>query len=164
MAKGLCRRHYMRGYMREYQKRAKVRALKNKKKRDETARRRSARPPRPEKVKLPHGSLKYQKPGTYYSRNRKRILEKCFVRSLARCGLTLDSYNALLQKQGGVCAICKQAPGKKRMAIDHDHKCCPGDRSCGFCVRGLLHDVCNRALGMFQDDVKRLAAAIEYLR
>ena len=57
------------------------------------------------------------------------------------------------------CAICG-APGRD---IDHDHSCCPGVKSCGACVRGMLCNLCNKGLGQFQDDPERLKSAIRYL-
>jgi hypothetical protein len=51
--------------------------------------------------------------------------------------------------------------------IDHDHACCPdtksAKRSCGKCVRGWLCNGCNIALGILQDDRKRIAGLLEYL-
>lgn len=62
----------------------------------------------------------------------------------------------MLERQGGVCAICKEKPKNGRLAIDHLHGT---DK-----VRGLLCSPCNTALGLFKDDPERLAAAIEYLK
>ena len=78
-------------------------------------------------------------------------------------GLTIEEYDARLLAQGGVCAICGKPPTTRRLAVDHDHRCCPGDRSCGKCIRGLLHDICNRGLGYFRDDPVLLISAVEYL-
>ncbi len=39
-----------------------------------------------------------------------------------RHGISLIEYHALLKKQGGGCAICGVAPGKKRLSVDHCHK------------------------------------------
>lgn len=61
-------------------------------------------------------------------------------------GITGDEYRALLAKQGGRCAICQRKPGKYRLSVDHDHECCPGARSCGKCIRGLLCGDCNQIL------------------
>lgn len=61
-------------------------------------------------------------------------------------GITVERYEEMLARQGGVCAICKRRPGKRRLAVDHDHSCCPGRRSCGKCVRGLLCKACNYQL------------------
>lgn len=56
--------------------------------------------------------------------------------------ITLEQYDALLEKQNGVCAVCHKPPTpQKRLCIDHDHKCC-GKVSCGKCVWGLLCDEC----------------------
>lgn len=81
-----------------------------------------------------------------------------------RYGLTGEAFDALLASQGGVCAICLTPdPGVNGWAVDHDHSCCAGNMTCSRCVRGVLCAPCNRALGVFQDDVARLARAIDYL-
>lgn len=74
--------------------------------------------------------------------DRLRIIERRKV--YRRYGITESDYNAMLEKQGGVCAICKErADGNrtwtKKLAIDHDH-------STGK-VRGLLCFRCNTRLG-----------------
>lgn len=77
-------------------------------------------------------------------------------------GITLAQYNTLLEQQGGVCAICKATnPSGRDLCVDHDHRCCPGARSCGKCVRSLLCSRCNIGIGQFLDDpmVMRVAAA-----
>lgn len=68
----------------------------------------------------------------------------------------LETYTILWEAQGGVCAICRQAePLNRRLALDH----CHGTNR----VRGLLCTHCNLALGLLDDDVQRLTAAIAYL-
>ena len=73
--------------------------------------------------------------------------------------LSISDYNELLQKQGGVCAICLMRSTSnsyhKNLAVDHDHK--TGR------IRGLLCMRCNTALGAFNDDRHILQRAIVYL-
>lgn len=85
--------------------------------------------------------------------------------NLKKHGLTSERYEALLAAQGGACAICRGTTpyGRGRFHIDHDHRCCPGQRSCGKCVRGLLCGRCNPGLGAFQDSPDLLMAAVAYL-
>lgn len=79
-------------------------------------------------------------------------------------GLTIDQYEAMEAAQGGVCAICGGLNlNGRRLSIDHDHSCCPGNRSCGECVRGLLCSKCNFILGNADDNAERLRAAASYL-
>ncbi len=81
-----------------------------------------------------------------------------------RYGITPAQLDALVEAQGGGCAICKLAlVSSKTTHIDHDHACCPGKKSCGACVRGVLCHRCNLALGMFDDDPARLRDAAAYL-
>lgn len=84
---------------------------------------------------------------------------------LKKFGLTLEAYDALWVKQGGRCGICRkrEEPGERRLAIDHDHACCPGKGSCGKCVRGLLCSPCNTGLGGFGDNPRLLRVAAEYI-
>jgi hypothetical protein len=88
-------------------------------------------------------------------------------RLLLRYGLTPESYGALLEAQGGCCAICGSPDPRGRSglpwAVDHDHACCPGGKTCGKCVRKLLCYPCNQGLGLFGDDPVRLRAAAAYL-
>ncbi len=78
-------------------------------------------------------------------------------------GITLADYEDLLKLQGGVCAICGTPPIRRGLDVDHDRLCCPGMRSCGKCIRGLLCSPCNRALGYFAEDPERLRVGIAYL-
>lgn len=69
---------------------------------------------------------------------------------LRKFNLTVEQYRYMLESQGGVCAICRTPPTTVRLAVDHDHACCPGNYSCGQCVRGLLCNGCNQGLGRLE--------------
>lgn len=82
-------------------------------------------------------------------------------------GIGLDVYEDMLAEQGGGCAICGHVPtaDEPRLAVDHDHACCPTPKkSCGRCVRGLLCASCNHGLGRFRDRPDLLRRAAEYLQ
>lgn len=80
-------------------------------------------------------------------------------------GLDKTRYESLLAQQDSRCAICRIPAKDARLsfAVDHDHSCCPGRKSCGACVRGLLCDTCNRAIGYLGDSPALLRAAAAYL-
>lgn len=75
--------------------------------------------------------------------------------------LTKQMYLDLLEQQGGTCAICKNPPKKNWLAVDHNHACCPGIKSCGNCVRGLLCGSCNSFLGRVKENPITLIAYLE---
>jgi Recombination endonuclease VII len=80
--------------------------------------------------------------------------------------LTLEQYQEMLERQGGRCAVCSRTPedNSRRFAVDHDHACCPGNSSCGKCVRSLLCNVHNLILGQLHDDLitlQRIATYVE---
>jgi hypothetical protein len=83
-------------------------------------------------------------------------------------GVTPEQHQAILEVQGGRCAICKVATGaSKRLATDHDHFCTEGHdpkTGCQKCVRGLLCSNCNKIVGFFRDDPDAFARAVEYIR
>src|SRR5204863_8159481 len=83
---------------------------------------------------------------------------------LENYGMTWEQYQELLAEQGGGCALCgQQCSSGRLLAVDHDHACCPGMKSCGKCVRGLLCGDCNHGLGKFEDSPERLRAAAAYV-
>lgn len=89
------------------------------------------------------------------SLKRQRLRMKARSRE-RQYGITHAEYLALLEAQGGVCAICGNGPSKTRtLHVDHDHVT--------GTVRGLLCTRCNPMLGYAHDDVAVLQAAIAYL-
>jgi len=68
-------------------------------------------------------------------------------------GITAAEWDAFLDRQHGVCPICRTTP--ERWTVDHDH-------STGA-VRGLLCGSCNLGIGHLGDDVERLRRAVRYL-
>lgn len=81
-------------------------------------------------------------------------------------GITLSQLDALYAKFDSSCGVCGTPEGDlpdriATLCIDHDHRCCPGPKSCGECVRGLLCRRCNSLLTL-TDDVT-LAAIARYL-
>lgn len=80
----------------------------------------------------------------------------------SRYGLTKNQYLDLLESQNSVCACCEKAYDK--YDIDHDHACCPGDRSCGKCVRGIICHGCNCALGYIKEDPETVKRMLKYLK
>lgn len=83
--------------------------------------------------------------------------------TIRRFNLTEDQVSRLYSEDA-TCDICGgvQLNGRA-LAVDHDHSCCPGKRSCGKCVRGFLCSACNTSIGHMEDDIDRLRSAIEYL-
>ncbi len=91
----------------------------------------------------------------YVAAGRKRAVDRRYQLK-RKYGMTLEQYDALLQEQGGGCAICER-PQREDIAlhVDHEH----GSAR----VRGLLCFRCNNALGDFDDDHDRLVRAASYL-
>lgn len=89
----------------------------------------------------------YQQTAAYKIKHRRAVLKH-------RYGITPEQYDEMLEAQGGGCAICHRTEpmGKSEefFSVDHDHACCPGVRSCGKCVRGLLCVRCNNSVGWFE--------------
>lgn len=81
---------------------------------------------------------------------------KC--RELQRAyGITYDQYQLQLERQGGVCAICKE-PERitgRTLAVDHCHET--------GAVRGLLCAMCNTGIGKLRDDPAIVRSALSYL-
>lgn len=107
----------------------------------------------------------------YYARNgfdasEERKKQLFANRLWRRYKLTVEDYERKLEEQGGGCAFCgktQEDQDGERLSVDHDHDCCPGEISCGECVRGLLCRRCNLALANFDDDPNRIKAAYKYL-
>ena len=75
-------------------------------------------------------------------------------------GINMVEYEQKLIEQQHACAICfLTTPGQsnvKRFAVDHCHE--TGK------IRGLLCSNCNKGIGLLNDSVEILEAAIEYLK
>lgn len=112
-----------------------------------------------------HAEQERQRARDWYAANTDRAKARYRARREAlgpqpRCtryGLTIDDYDAMLEVQGGACAICRRTENGKRQFFDIDHDHATGE------IRGLLCNRCNRLLSNACDDVNNLHAAIAYL-
>ena len=94
-----------------------------------------------------------------YHKNRKVALK-------TKYDVDYEKYKELC-KNG--CEVCgEQALPHKALHIDHDHKCCKVEYqnnkrdakyyryiSCGKCVRGIVCDKCNQAIGRYERGLLR---------
>ena len=98
-------------------------------------------------------------------RNPEKVQEMSRKKRLKlKFKMTVEEYENVLLSQNSVCAICGGSDLPKRLAVDHDRSCCPSEKTCGKCIRGLLCSACNISLGGFKDEESLLLSAIEYLR
>jgi len=75
----------------------------------------------------------------------------------AKYGMTVEQYQAMLEAQGGVCAITGLPPDDgEKLQVDHCHAANK--------VRGLIRKEINKALGAFQDNPEWLVKAADYVR
>lgn len=98
----------------------------------------------------------------YYLANReqwRRHTERIKVLRLRQeklYGMPAAEQEAMLERQGGRCALCGDPPGRRRLSVDHDH-------ATGL-VRGMLCHRCNTALGNLKDSPELCERAAAYLR
>lgn len=93
------------------------------------------------------------------------------LRRLEQYGISGARYRQMFNKQQGLCAACHHPEtgltslGRPRLlSVDHDHACCPGKKSCGKCIRGLLCRRCNVTLGWVEDTPDLLLNLVDYLK
>ena len=114
----------------------------------------------------------------YYKNNRERVLNRNKQWNKNNCekmknrlsnnpehrriqkfkiyGLSHEDWLTMWKNQDGKCAICgKPFITPSDSCIDHNHE--TGEN------RGLLCNKCNLGLGHFNDDIKLMKKAIEYL-
>lgn len=110
----------------------------------------------------PNGMQSYCKSCTLEF-NREHRRGKGFYREYQRVyflkwkyGLTPEQWDAMLVAQCGRCACCSDPMiGDREPVVDHNHET--------GCVRGLLCNTCNRAIGLLKDDPVLIRQAAVYL-
>lgn len=95
------------------------------------------------------------------NKRRRELRQERPYRQLAynlksKYNLTIAQYEALVDVQNGVCAICFNPSKKFRLHVDHNHA--------NSKIRGLLCVTCNNLLGYAKDDPDLLIRAAEYLK
>lgn len=102
---------------------------------------------------------------THHRQEKARKRDAAFARRIWNTyKLTAEKYWKLYRLQDGRCYICRRATGKrKKLAVDHDHGCCPTTPTCGKCTRGLLCGTCNKTHGHLRDDPEAWRRGAEYL-
>lgn len=69
--------------------------------------------------------------------------------------LRLPEYEELTKDGCEICGV------KENLHIDHDHDCCPGEVTCGKCIRGVLCSNHNRGEGYFKS-IEEITGLLAY--
>lgn len=75
-------------------------------------------------------------------------------RLMARYGITIEMFEAILESQGGICPVCEESD--KVFCVDHNHKTLK--------IRGIVCVNCNlRVIGGARDQDWKLVNAAKYV-
>lgn len=103
----------------------------------------------------------------YVARNREKVsAAKRAQKYRWRFNMEIADVEARFAAAGDSCEVCgihRDATHNQTLVLDHDHNCCPGEQTCGRCVRGVLCTKCNVGLGALDDDPLRVIALMDYI-
>lgn len=107
-----------------------------------------------------------------YFRGRRQNTKFCSARcdrsnsNIERYGISVQDWQRMYVNQKAECICGEKFDYLTKMpGVDHNHACCASQgRSCGNCVRSLLCNQCNMALGLLKDNPERLELLADYLR
>ena len=89
-------------------------------------------------------------------KNRDRLIAQ---RMFKAHGMWPEDWAAMWEAQDGRCYLCGEELSRdtwRETVVEHDHTCCPPNKSCPACRRGLACKKCNLIIGQAQDDPARL--------
>jgi len=92
---------------------------------------------------MPKGGRRVPGPGKRLGRPRKRLR------------LTAEEFEAMVQEQSGMCALCSEPGSADGLVVDAD--------DLRKRIRGLLHRKCRAFLALGRDNPLRFQMAITYL-
>lgn len=78
-------------------------------------------------------------------------------------GISPQQLAEMRTVQHDCCYLCEGPLEQGKIHIDHDRSCCPDNRSCGKCVRGIACQLCNQGIGQFRDDPDRMRRVADNL-
>ena len=87
--------------------------------------------------------------------NLAKHREDAWAYKLRRMGSSPEIYNAALERQGHVCALCGKPPTKHRLCQDHCHR--------RIKPRGALCNRCNFVVGQYETMLKDIPKIQAYL-
>jgi hypothetical protein len=75
-----------------------------------------------------------------------------------------EDYLRMKADQSNLCPVCgDELPADLSAIVDHDHNCCPETKTCGVCVRALLHTRCNTLVGYVEKQPAHVQRALSYI-